>query len=76
MQGKRPGKECLAVCHRLTKNLIASTSGVTPLEVLFYGDVDDDFEGFLTCISSVYFRHILVCCNYSHPNRIWLLVAS
>ena len=91
MQEKRTGKECLAVCHRLTKTLIASMSGVTPLEVLVYGDVDVpdiDFvrdkdgcsslslEGFLTYISSVYFRHILVFCNYSHPNIIWLLVAS
>jgi hypothetical protein len=33
-------------------------------------------EGFFTYISSVYFRHILVFCNYGSPKRIWLLVAG
>ena len=69
LQGKRIGKEVLFVCYRLTKTLIASMYGVTPLEVLVCGDVNVpciDFvrdkggcsslslEGFLTCISSVF----------------------
>ena len=76
------GKEVLVVCYRLTKTLIASMYGVTPLVILVCADVNVpciDFvrhkggcsslslEGFLTCISSVYFRHILAICNYSRP---------
>ena len=73
-RGKLLVKRFLLVCYSLTKTLIASMYGVTPLEVLICGDVNVhvfDFvrdkggcsslslEGFFTYISSVYFRHIL-----------------
>ena len=84
LQGEKIGKKVLVVCYRLTKTLIASMSGVTPLEVLVCGYVNVpgiDFvrdkggyssvslEGFFMYISSVYFRHILAFCNYSRPKR-------
>ena len=82
LQGKIIGKEVLVVCYRLTKTLIASMYGVTPLEILICGDVNViDFvrdkggcsslslEGFLTYISSVYFRHILRSVLIVAPKR-------